>query len=107
MTLDDDALGSQPELSQLQGEVAAGFDMEKFKQSTVGRYFAWRASEAILDGLEALKVADPFQPHSIVEIQSRIRVAEQFFGWMEACIESGKAAAQQLDTREQVPVEPV
>lgn len=93
------------DLKQVGAAINLGFAMEDFKQSTVGRFFAMRAQEDMLAGLEALKTVDPHDPKAISRMQNRVAVAENFFVWMAEAIDSGNSAKAAFEEATSTPAD--
>jgi len=95
------------DLDALHQAVALGFDIEAFRKTEIGKYFDLCAQNEILNGLQELKGADPFEPRQIVAIQNRIYIAEQFFVWLARAADDAKNAMAAVEISDSTPADSV
>lgn len=79
-----------------------GREVEDFLSSPIGDYLIKRAEKALAVSIEQLKTADVDTTHTIIRLQERIRLLENFEGWLGAAVEDGHMAIKALDGEEEV-----
>lgn len=85
----------------LYAEAMLGKDAEEFLGSDLGRYMLGRAQQDEQEALELLAKVSPWRRRRITELQNRIRLAQNFKGWLIELVQVGKQAMDQLETQQQ------
>ena len=74
-----------------------GRQVEQFLNSDIGVYLVRVAKDQSDAATEKLKLADPYNPTVIANLQHDIRVAESVVGWLADAVRAGQQALEQLE----------
>ena len=70
--------------------ILLGDDAEEFFKSDLGRYVLESALEEINLAVTKLKTVSPWDTNAIIELQTKIRIAEAAPGWLNDAIRAGR-----------------
>lgn len=76
-----------------------GVQTQEFLNTDIGRYLVQCARIDYDAALESLKSVSPWRRRKIQELQNKAKVAENFLGWLDDAIQSGKQAEVQIHER--------
>lgn len=76
-----------------------GRQTQDFLNTDIGKYLVQCARIDYDKALEELKTVSPWRRRKIQDIQNKAKVAENFMGWIDDAIQSGKQAEIQIQER--------
>jgi hypothetical protein len=82
-----------------------GVEVQNFLEGPIGSFIMNRVRVRLAQLEKDLKKVDPFQPTTIVRIQTEISYWEQFAGWLGDAIQAGHEAVAIIDGEIDAPAE--
>lgn len=93
------AANLDPEDPQVRAAVF-GEKVQEFLRGEIGTFLIRRAEAQLEDAVEALKHLDARVPETIIRVQERIKLLENFEGWLGDAVQEGLTAIAIIDGEE-------
>ena len=93
------ALGLDPE-DPLVRQAVFGLEVQEFLQGPIGDFLLKQSERELTTALESLRKINPASPTlavDLLKLQERIRLLEQFQGWLGEAVQAGMTATQIID----------